>query len=673
MAMAFYVRLVALTSGALFHLFLLALILGHRRPRRFERVLFILILALFFFYAGCVLAANAAIHYGSPPAATELFAVGLILLGLVALPPLLVHAEVECIGISRAGKIPASFIALVCGFYLPVIYFAASVVPRLLGSHTIDFLWTNDSASEFYGIWLGIALATSAGIEIQNSTGNVGQHASRFHRTLAACLGLLAILAIGIFSFGFLYDPGTFSELATLFVLAGLIPGIVLGYFTVRYNFLQIGMQRNLVYAVSAAFLALLYLAFVRRLGIWFEAVLPPEATASILLFILVFLFEPLERVIGRTLYRSIQQRMDRVQRLIMELQREAQNGDLKRMLAAAESRICEEFGLSVVRITLPRPADWTPLRTPGNLGHCVQFPVKNGSEESGLLEACSTGAYLVGETTAALEFLAEQLPTLVDHCRLIEEKLRLERELAERERLALVGQMAASISHNLRNPLSSMKTVLQVLLEDRSLAPRVREDCELVARETDRLSKKLTQLLHYAKPSVRSADGLKSIALVPLAQQVVSLLRHEAERSNVLLQFAEDKDEILASGLEEAWSDVISNLVVNAIEAQPAGGRVCLTITNSDSRVRMEVIDDGPGISPNHKARLFQPFFTTKPSGTGLGLAIVARRVAEMGGQVECESPVHDGHGTKFTVTLPLSRALNSPTRIMREGKQAP
>ena len=86
------------------------------------------------------------------------------------------------------------------------------------------------------------------------------------------------------------------------------------------------------------------------------------------------------------------------------------------------------------------------------------------------MLEAASTGSYLTGETSAALEFLAEQLPGMVDLARLIEEKLRLERELAERERMAVLGQMAASVSHNLRNPLSSMKTVLQVQLENPDL-----------------------------------------------------------------------------------------------------------------------------------------------------------------------------------------------------------
>src|SRR6185437_5024303 len=405
----FYIRLIAFTIGALLHLFLLALIVGHRRPRRFERVLFFLILALFFVYSGALLAANAAIHYASPPVSTEIFAMGLVLCGLAFLPGLLVHAEVEPEGTAEAVRIGAAEKILVVAFYLPVIFFLARIVPQMLARASLDVLWSGGFAATLYGIWLSLALATSAWFEMRASRASGDTSSRRLHTLLGGVFGFLAVLV----------------------------------FFVLRYNFLQIGMQRNLVYAVSAAFLAMMYLALVRRVSGWLEPVLPHEATAAVLLFVLVIFFEPLERVIGRTLYHSFQQRMDRVQRLLGELQAEAQNGDVERLLSTAEARIREEFGLSVARLALPRSADWTPLRAPGGLGHCVELPLKNGREEIGLLEACSTGAVLVGETTVALEFLAEQLPTLINHCRLIEEKLRLERELGERERLALMGQMA--------------------------------------------------------------------------------------------------------------------------------------------------------------------------------------------------------------------------------------
>jgi signal transduction histidine kinase len=276
---------------------------------------------------------------------------------------------------------------------------------------------------------------------------------------------------------------------------------------------------------------------------------------------------------------------------------------------------------------------------------------MKDG-RQIGVLEAATTGSYLTGETTAALEFLAEQLPGMVDVARLIEDKLRLERELAERERMAVLGQMAASVSHNLRNPLSSMKTVLQVQLENPDLPLDVRRDCTLIVGEIDRMSTKLTQLLHYAKPTVHG----ESVAAVAVAAQTAWLFGRDAERRNVRLEFEKPTHEIMAQASEEALSEVLSNLIVNAMEAQPDGGRVRISVGRYDRRLDIVVDDDGPGITAQLRAKIFQPYFTTKATGTGLGLAIVARRIEELGGTLAVESPLRNGKGTRFHLTLPLA-----------------
>ncbi|HKW88548.1 MAG TPA: ATP-binding protein [Candidatus Acidoferrales bacterium] len=670
MGLSLYARLIGLTAGALLHLFLLALIVGHRRPRRFERVLFFLILALFFFYAGALLAVNAGIHYGTPPAATSVFANALVLLGLGLLPGLLLHSEVEFDATLAPDRvIPIVSKLLVGAFYLPLAYFGLRIFPLLVARSNLQFLWTTSHSAQFFGVWLGLALLTAAVMEIRGARGDSSVDFGKIHRYLAATLGVLAILALAAYGLGLPLDPHGFSIAVRILLFLGLAPGAILGYFVVRRNFLQIGMQRNLIYAVSAAFLALLYLALVRRLSGWFEAVLPPEATAAILLFLLVFTFEPLERVIGHTLYRSFQERMDRTKKLVAQLQAEAQSGELARFISRAEQLIRDELGLAVVRISIPALPNLVPLRSPGGLGHSAQLPLKNNANaEFGLLEACTTGAVIVGEASVALEFLAEQIPTLVRHCQLIQEKISLERELAERERLALVGQMAASISHNLRNPLGSMKTVVQVLLEDRGLTSRVRQDCEIVVQEIDRLSKKLTQLLQFAKPSVRPGESAGNLDVVSLTEQMAGLLRHEAERRGVRLQFQSNAARIVVQGVDEAWRDVISNLVVNAIEAQPTGGRVAIAIEGSDSTATVEISDEGPGVSADLRNRIFQPFFTTKASGTGLGLAIVSRRVSEMNGEIRCESPAKNGRGTRFIISVPASK-----TRFAAGKKEVP
>jgi signal transduction histidine kinase len=346
-------------------------------------------------------------------------------------------------------------------------------------------------------------------------------------------------------------------------------------------------------------------------------------------------------------------ERMARVQRLAVEIQQQARQGDVAEMQEFIERRVREEFGLAAVRLSVPVNQQLKALEAPGGLGHVVRIALRKDEKEIGALEAASTGTYLTGETTAALEFLGEQLPGMIDLCRLIEEKLQLERALAERERLALLGQMAASVSHNLRNPLSSMKTILQVQLENPDLPLDVRHDCALVVGEVDRMGEKLKQLLNFAKPSVNG----QRVAAVALVRQTASLFGRDAERRNLRLEFDGPAREIEVLASEEALNEVLSNLIVNAIEAQPNGGRVRVGVSSGDAGLEIRVEDDGPGIAPELRARIFEPYFTTKASGTGLGLAIVARRVEELGGTIACESPVWGGKGTRFVVRIPVEK----------------
>jgi signal transduction histidine kinase len=270
-----------------------------------------------------------------------------------------------------------------------------------------------------------------------------------------------------------------------------------------------------------------------------------------------------------------------------------------------------------------------------------------------GILYVAPHGAGLSGETRAALEFLCEQLPGAVDLCRLIEEKLQLERELAERERLALLGQMAASISHNLKNPLGSIKTILQVQMENPELPQTIRAETKIVLDEIGRLSAKLNQLLQFSRPAVRSGSAGATCDVRTIIEEVVGVLRHEAERRGIALETVVPESAANVAAAAEAVSDIVSNLLVNALEATPRGGRVSVSAVEHGGGCVLTVEDDGPGIAVAAREKVLQPFFTTKTQGTGLGLAIVARRVAESQGQLDWESPVKEGRGARFRVSL--------------------
>jgi signal transduction histidine kinase len=205
---------------------------------------------------------------------------------------------------------------------------------------------------------------------------------------------------------------------------------------------------------------------------------------------------------------------------------------------------------------------------------------------------------------------------------------------------------MATRIAHNVKNPLSSMKTLVQLMEEDATLPERAREDCRMVVAEVDRLDNNIRQILRYAK---HARDTDQTVDLAGVVSRVLNLSRAEADRRQVRLEWESPAGSCNVKGGEEAASDIVSNLVVNALQASPAGTAVRVQMLREEAAgtVCLSVEDQGPGVAADLAAKIFQPFFTTRPGGTGLGLAIVARRVEEIGGQLDFTSPLSgEGRG---------------------------
>jgi len=650
-----YIRLIGHTFGTLLLLFWMVAIVGYRRQRNFERVFVSLCVALFLFYSGSLLALNSHLYYPQPPAALNEFAIGIITLGLCLLPAVLLHLHVEYAETRGLLRSKRWKLAVLLVFYAACVHLAVQRIPLLYQDPHFDFLVPGRSLGQGFAIVLATALAWSAGWEARFAAAAPDKPQRYFHWTLLAFF-VLSSLAVAALHFPPIpVEARTAEAVATAFSFLPILPFTVLIYLVQRHNFLQIGRQKNLLYAISATFLALLYLSLVRRLGTWLEPVLPPEATAAILLFILVIFIEPLQRALGRRLQETALKEMELAHRLSAEINGEARRGDVLQLASFIESRLKEQFELAEVGLMLWDPLTGKEERVPARKVFKQGFAILQGNRTIGTLSVEPHGAAISGETKVALEFLCDQLPGALDLCRLIEEKLRLERELAERERLALVGQMAASISHNLKNPLGSMKTILQVQMENPELPEPIRGETKMVLEEIGRLSTKLNQLLQFSRPAVRGGSVAGNCAARVVVEEVAGVLSHEAEKRGVKLQTKISGNNAKVAATAEALHDILSNLVVNALEATPRGGRVVVAADSNDGECVLAVEDDGPGIPAALQEKILQPFFTTKSQGTGLGLAIVARRVAESGGKMNCESPMRDGHGTRFRVTLPV------------------
>jgi len=652
-----YLRLFYLTAGTLLPFFWMVVILGHRRQRDFERIFFFLCLALVCFFGSSLLALNAQLYYSNPPHALLRFAWTWLCLGLWFVPPLVLHLHAEYAVLRELVRTRSGKAFWLAGAYLPALLVLPKLLAALRTTEGFDFERPTHFLGSAFQVWLVAAIATGAFWQWRFSRLAAGKEEKSLYSTLKWMFsGLAVALLVSLW-----LEAHSRPDLMALIAPPLMVVTIAGPFLTIieqvnRLNFLAIGRQRNLIYAVFLTFVAVLYLSLVRRVSLWLDSYLPPEATAALLLFLPVVFFEPLQRVMRRLLRQTAQTEVDRAQRLMGPINETARLGDLDELTRFAERWIAEQLQLAEVQI-FPDAGRQTPERLRRREGNSEEFlEIRRGADRKGYLLARSHGAMISGETYAALEMVCEQLPAAFDLCRLIREKLQLDRELAERERLALVGQMAASISHNLKNPLGSIKTILQVQMESPELPNSLRDETRMVLDEINRLAAKLNQLLQFSRPGVRPRRREERCNVVPVAANVVEVLRHEAEPGGIALAFSDTNGACEVAANSETVNDILSNVVLNAIEAVGRGGSVRLGLDRDPQACTVAVEDDGPGIPAAMKEKILRPFFTTKARGTGLGLAIVVRRLEEIGGRLEIDSPIHEDRGSRFRVILPLA-----------------
>jgi signal transduction histidine kinase len=637
------------TFGGLVHLFLMVLIVGQRRLRRFEWLLFALMAALFMWNSGNLLALNVGLNFGIGPNILSGASRLIPFLGLVLTPPLLVHVQEEYAAQFRPLKFPVRLLKVL--FYLPLAGLPW-LVGMLLSQLDADPVFAIRPFVRPIVVWMMGALMVSSALSLDSARRGVPWPIKRFHNILA---GLQLLLTAGL-GWAYLLHPlpptgmgGTFS---TFLMLVAVLASIWVGYSILRYQFLDLRVQRNLVYSLVVIFALLIYLDGIRRLGSILEEhdIFPAVATESVMIFILVVMLEPVKRRIDRFLHSAFVSEFERVQKLSDEIQHFAmRSGDMPALKKFVEERVPAE--LSLEKVALEQGGAPRRPAPPSGLSKVRVFPIRRGTKVIGHLDVTPVTSDLSGDQFGALQMLADQMAAALELCQLIADKVRLERELAEKAKMAFLGEMAARIAHNVKNPLSSMKTVVQLLEEDASLPERVRKDCTLVAGEIDRLNANISQVLRYAKPA-RDTDRPADLSAV--VARVMAMMRPEAERREVGMDFDAQTAPCPVQGGEEAASDIVSNLVVNALESSSPGGRVRVQIIQEpepNHLAELVVEDNGRGIAPDAKDKIFQPFFTTRPGGTGLGLAIVARRAEEIGGAAECTSPVNGQGGARFVV----------------------
>lgn len=240
-----------------------------------------------------------------------------------------------------------------------------------------------------------------------------------------------------------------------------------------------------------------------------------------------------------------------------------------------------------------------------------------------------------------------------------VSERTRLEEQLQQREKLSSIGLLAAGIAHEINTPLTGVSSYTQMLLGMMPETDPKHALLQKVSRQTDRAAGIVSNLLNFSRTSGSSQFG--EIVITRVLDDTLQLLEPQLRHSRI--ELVRDYEENLPIVFADAGKlqQVFTNLIINARDACTDGGRITLRTRGAGDAIQIEVSDTGTGIAPEHVARIYDPFFTTKGvgEGTGLGLAVTYGIVQEHAGHISVESRNDEAqHGTTFRITLPVTHA---------------
>jgi signal transduction histidine kinase len=551
-----------------------------------------------------------------------------------------------------------------------------SYVPTIFLLVALPNLWTGDYEPMFtklsffvipFAFWIAYVLGLIALTELLIARRSSNRSERRIMRTLAASfigvgVVICAALAAGV-------GAGTVAGLylKTIANLGSLLPSVLLAYYIYRYRYLEIIIEKSLVVVTFATVVLTVYVFGIRTIGDWMTQRygVRPGLVEALLILALALLAAPLRGFLAQRFHKLFEREAALYKEIVARIgSYPGQYKDLSDLLHFVEERTTGALGLRQLRIFVEdseswvqqvleksKESGWLPVEDEPLLndqGFKLAYPLRREDKVQGLLALDAASASLTPDARTILGLLADQVAIAIDDSRLLQENLRLERELAERERLAALGRMAATVAHEIKNPLSAIKSIAQVMREDEGLRNEYERDLGLIVGETDRLSQSVTQLLSFAR---RESPAGQPLSVDELVRSVVDLFRASAREQGVTLDAQVKVEAELAGKFVSALRDALSNLLLNALQATPPGGRIEMIAAASDGDLVISVQDSGSGVPADLRERIWEPFFTTRQRGTGLGLAIVRKRVQEVGGTATLVSG--NGSGALFQLRV--------------------
>ena len=375
-------------------------------------------------------------------------------------------------------------------------------------------------------------------------------------------------------------------------------------------------------------------------------------------------------------LYRSLQHKMDEYERL-KEFSENIVESINVGILAADLNDCVESWNTQIERLTgIPReaavgrrlaelfPAElcemFDQVRGQTGVHNIYKFVLKgpaaplNGNGANGNGKHNGSGAHTLNLAIAPLVSKdLQQIGRLIIFDD-VTDRDELERQLVQAEKLSSIGLLAAGVAHEVNTPLAVISTYAQMLAKQISEDEQKSKLLDKIAKQTFRASEIVNSLLNFSRTSTTEfieVDVGKAI------QETLNLVEHQLRKSAIEVKFDLPSALPPVRGNPGKLQQVFLNLFLNARDAMEAGGMLSIRVRTEEGFARIDVADNGQGIQPEHLARIYDPFFTTKAArkGTGLGLSVTYGIVREHGGTIEVES--RWGAGSRFRVELPLAR----------------
>jgi signal transduction histidine kinase len=265
-------------------------------------------------------------------------------------------------------------------------------------------------------------------------------------------------------------------------------------------------------------------------------------------------------------------------------------------------------------------------------------------------------------EDASTTEDFADQLGRILDAADLLQHALAVERSLAHTEKLAAIGELAARIVHDIRNPVTAARSLAQQLARERG-SPFAEEHA-VILEELARVDRQIVDLLRFAR---RDELALEPVDLAELVREILLRLHPRLDAAGIAVSLDAPRALVVPADREKV-RQVLINLIENAADAlceRESERRIALEVGTKNGSSIVRLTDNGPGVPPDALARIFEPFFSSKAGGTGLGLAIAKRTIEAHGGHIAAENGAREG--LCLALELPLGDASCEAQEVVR------